>query len=337
MIFPKSPGYLHQKSDEVVYIDKWLGDGDQEHVIYPEGARSKVVVICPDPAPYPFLKAGHKYMFKRSSNRYPHQFWMEIAAYRLAALLGLEVPPAFAAFNFSSGESGALIEWFYRGGTKYISGGDLFKRFIPAFDEKRGTQHNIVDLLNICRNIRVAWMATVKIHPMKPAVSETPNLHHYWAQCFTFDALIGNTDRHQDNWGMLFNYFNEEEQVVMRMSPFFDNGTSMAHEINEIDFNKFPESRLKDHYIRKGTHHLRYDRVGNIQISHLDMMGLIKTNFPKGLGAARACLAFAPEEIWSILSELSKIEHPTPLSAARAEFTAQLCCLRQALLGTKLQ
>jgi hypothetical protein len=56
----------------------------------------------------------------------------------------------------------------------------------------------------------------------------------FWAKALTFDALIGNTDRHQDNWGIIITRQTEAPNKIkkMRISPVFDNGTSMGHEIS---------------------------------------------------------------------------------------------------------
>jgi hypothetical protein len=48
-----------------------------------------------------------------------------------------------------------------------------------------------------------------------------------------FDTLIGNTDRHPDNWGLLVGLGAAPQYA---MAPAFDNGTSLAY--------KIPEDRL---------------------------------------------------------------------------------------------
>ena len=63
-----------------------------------------------------------------------------------------------------------------------------------------------------------------------------------------FDALIGNSDRHHSNWGITETkgYLSVKKDVfpvnAMRLSPLYDNGSSLCSYINESDI----ETILKD-------------------------------------------------------------------------------------------
>lgn len=82
-------------------------------------------------------------MFKKSVKRYPDQYWGEVVAYQVGDMLGVTVPPAYAAFNSKNGQSGALIEWFYEDGlASLVSGGNYMQYIYPEYDRKKGTEHN---------------------------------------------------------------------------------------------------------------------------------------------------------------------------------------------------
>jgi hypothetical protein len=68
------------------------------------------MLICPADASEQFLIPGHAYLFKSAEGWRRQQIWSEIVAYRLASLVGLDVPPCFLAVNEHSGQVGALIE-----------------------------------------------------------------------------------------------------------------------------------------------------------------------------------------------------------------------------------
>lgn len=179
-----------QATDQPINVADWRRD--EEFAQYPEGARDKTLLYCPRPVPYAFLKAGHRYLFKLSSPRYPEQFWAEIIAYRLGIQMDIDIPPAFVAYDSKTNQSGALIEWFLRpigllSSEDYIAGGDYCQQYIPNFDRKKGRQHNFETVSQIFEDL-------CKKHP-----SFHENWINYWAKAFLFDALIGNTDRHHAN------------------------------------------------------------------------------------------------------------------------------------------
>ncbi|MDT8405605.1 hypothetical protein, partial [Sulfuriflexus sp.] len=53
----------HQDSTQAIDVAQW--GADEEFVVYPEGARTKSRVICPDPVPFGFLIAGHQSLLSR--------------------------------------------------------------------------------------------------------------------------------------------------------------------------------------------------------------------------------------------------------------------------------
>ena len=234
----------HQSPDQLVDVSQWQIDDNFSP--YPEGSRSKNAVFCPVLAPYTFLIKDHRYLFKLSNPNYPAQFWMEIVAYRLGCLMGVAVPPAFAAINTRKNQNAALIEWFYgpkltsptrdrrnmgirlardvfrrffepkeemdTTPVRYVSGGNYMARMIPDYDLEKGRQHNLSHLMRIS-------------HRLTKAVGAPDPIEH-WAKVFLFDALIGNQDRHQDNWGVIWHGI-PPDQIRAELSPAFDNGTSL--------------------------------------------------------------------------------------------------------------
>lgn len=186
---------------------------DAEFAVFPQGARAKEAVVSPDPATEPAIVPGRRYLFKRSKSIYPDQFWGEVVAYRIGCLMGLSVPPAFAAWNSRTGICAALIEWFYEDGSEaFFWGGDFLEKIVrPGFDRDRGRQHNMKD------NVVMMRLFSKRLDT---------DWRQWWLDALTFDALIGNTDRHQDNWGLVF----ELRSGRIRLSPLFDNGTAMGHE-----------------------------------------------------------------------------------------------------------
>src|SRR3990172_6574438 len=217
---------IKQEPSEVIDISTWHPDSEFDP--YPKGARAKNAVFSPQNGAPAFIIPDHRYLFKHSSHRYPEQFWIEIIAYFIGGLMSVPVPPAFVAYNSKSQQSGALIEWFYgypgEQQVRYIDGGEYMVRLIPNYDRVKGAQHNFRAVSSLAQALAASGR-----------LSE--DWIGYWCKVFIFDALIGNTDRHQDNWGILWKGIGFKKACTS-FSPAFDNGTAMGGEIIERNFAK---------------------------------------------------------------------------------------------------
>lgn len=303
----------NQKSHQVIDITLWRGN--EEIKPYEEGAREKNIITYPSNAPFPFLIPEHGYMFKQSNPRYPTQFWIEILAYRLGCLMDVQVPPAFLGIDTRREIAGAVIEWFYdypgESREEYIPGGDLFQKINPEYDRKKGKQHNLIDLIKIIEGRDLAQ-----------------NWQEAWAKMFCFDALIGNTDRHQDNWGILHyrtgDYF----------SPAFDNGTAMGHEIIDRKIAAKLGNLEKYVWASKATHHMKWYREDEKKIRHIDFLKQLAGQFPKMKEYMHRCLNFSPEsfeqEVYNLLDLSNTLLEPyVKLNSERANFIIKLIEHRQ--------
>lgn len=304
-----------QTIDQIVNVASWSNNLEIEP--YQEGAREKNKVNCPIEPPFSFLIPGHLYLFKQSSHRYPAQFWVEVIAFRLGLFMGVAVPPAFVSIDENRQIAGALIEWFhnYPQGIReeYIPGGELFVKVNSAYDRKKGEEHNIKDLITI--------------------ITEKDDLlkvwQEHWAKIFCFDTIIGNTDRHQDNWGLICsggnNYF----------SPAFDNGTAMGHEILEKDLTKKLKSLEKYVLHNKARHHMKWDKDGD-KIKHLDFLERLINHYPDMIQYMRKCVDFSISSFADEIKDLHKMSDSLPepyanvrLTPARIKFIIELIKYRK--------
>ncbi len=161
---------------------------------------------------------GNYYLFKETWTRsrqkhgyfdeVKHQFWSEIIAAEIATDMELSVPDTFIGINHSpeiSFNVGVLNKWFLNKKDRFAKGSELLNRYIDDYSEKK--------------------------HNLDSAVEFTAHIDHsleYWMKLMFFDALIGNTDRHHENWGVI----NGSE-----LSPIYDNGISLGWRIDEDSFS----------------------------------------------------------------------------------------------------
>jgi len=323
-----------QLTTQAVDVADWRRD--EEFAEYPEGARDKTLLYCPLPKPYNFLKADHRYLFKRSSPRYPEQFWVEIIAYLLGIQMDILVPPAFVAYDSKQNQCGALIEWFLKTPGKlsretYIPGGDYCQQYIPNFDRKKGTQHSFETVSQIFNDLTQRYP------------SFNINWHDYWAKVFVFDALIGNTDRHQDNWGIIATqtYIDNQPPVSyekMRISPVFDNGTSMGHEIFPNKFDLAKNQNRLEKYMSKGRHHMKWSLTDTDRINHCELLKKFIDKHPETRATIVDCLhKITYETLKNILDYLTSFDIPVKLTTERSEFMLKLLQFRHQRLLSELE
>lgn len=145
------------------------------------GTRSKAVVENP--------QNESLYFFKKSIPKYKHEFWSEIIASEIGNALGFNVLKYDIAYK--GDEVGCISKLMIdieleqlTGGINFLQGYDY--TYIPEEKESydKYTFHFIVDAL-----------AEYKLQKTIDDLIRT----------IIFDSIIGNGDRHQENWGYIIN------------------------------------------------------------------------------------------------------------------------------------
>lgn len=274
------------------------------------------MVQCPDPASEPFLIPGHSYLFKVAQNWRAQQLWSEFIAYRVGVLAGIEVPPCYLATNSKTGEVGALIEFFFgypgQDTKRLVHGIDIMRRLKVGSDTGRthGARANVLIARAFKVGAEVDW----------------------WGKTLTFDALIGNTDRHTENWGFLFDR-KPGEKLVVTMAPAFDNGTSLGYEIAENALTSAStDQRVRD-YVAKGRHHCSWDLDESQGAPHIELCSRYVANFPEASEAMKNVIRFEEDEISAILESCTSFNVAVPFSPQRAKMVSKLLIERRRQLS----
>jgi hypothetical protein len=326
-----------QSCDQLVSIEDW-----ESQEIHAEGARDKIRLFAPAETNYPFLIPSHLYLYKLSDKKYPNDALAEVIAYRLGVRMGVPVPPAFVACHAKRKTCGVLVEWFYGYATNgYIfydeantSGGDILQNIIENYDRKKGRQHNLIDILQLISDMPPPYQSVI---------------YQDIAKMLLFDAIIGNTDRHQDNWEIIETYevdLDREGDAQsydlenISLSPAFDNGSSFGHNIFENAL--IQKMKNIDSFNRKGTHHLKLNRDDNKKILHLDTIKIIHQYLPDCLQHLQSCLNFSISNIRVDLLEIQALEAKLHsgiiwLTDTRINFIVNMLHTRQTYFQSELE
>ena len=311
-----------------IVIDDWQRDDTYEGV-YPSGARDKDAYFSPDNPKDECIKPNWRYLFKlsRSTVRcdFPWQFWCEIIAYRFGCVIGVKVPPAHIGHNKKYGKEGvetyaALIEWFYDDKDQgYIPGGQFMESDIENFDRLRGKKHNFKTIIRIFKDSD-SWLK-------------------YWAEVLTFDILIGNTDRHQDNWGLIVK--RTEKLIDIKTSPAFDNGTALCYEILEQNIDKYEDTNRLERYLtgRNAKHHMKWSLDEEGQLNFYEFMKKFTIAFPQIRPIIAQHLSFTYQQVEEVLAPLVEaISDPVyKLTRKRLDFILKMIFGRKRILEEKLE
>lgn len=81
---------------------------------------------------------------------------------------------------------------------------------------------------------------------------ENENFFKYFLNVLIFDALIGNSDRHHSNWGILLQLYNENQQYEVlgisgkaSFAPLYDNGSSLCAYVEESEIDSLMKDKMR--------------------------------------------------------------------------------------------
>jgi hypothetical protein len=153
------------------------------------------------------------YYFKKSIDKYPFEFWSEIIAYELGKQIGLDVLKYDVAIFHN--EIGCISQSMIDPDKEELI---EIGKYLQAFDNTFSPED---------RKLRHQY--TFQLIEGALQVFDLANFIDKFLEVLVFDALIGNGDRHQENWA------------------FIRNATTLSKSLKEIetainnnDFEKFP-------------------------------------------------------------------------------------------------
>jgi hypothetical protein len=156
--------------------------------------------------------------------------WSEKAASELCSLL--ELPHAHYDFATWKGTRGVVTPTIVPAGGRLVHGNELLVKIVPEYPGAKSfrvRQHTLNIVLTILRAANVlvptGWAATAPINSGAAV----------FVGYLMLDALIGNTDRHHENWSLVVS-----PEMSVQLAPTYDHASSLGR--NESDENR--RSRL---------------------------------------------------------------------------------------------
>lgn len=187
-----------------------------------------------------FKRDGENWLFKEARVN-TGEDWAEKVASEIASALGL--PTHHTELAIWEGKRGCAVKSFLASDqTVLVHGNELLGGLISGYDKEkqRGqadhTFDNIVDVI-------------VKLFPSNKARSAAASR---MVGYLVFDALVGNTDRHHQNWGVLLERRRRRGQApdfALQLAPTFDHASSLGRELTDEARQRYLHDGTVERYI----------------------------------------------------------------------------------------
>jgi len=122
------------------------------------------------------------------------------------------------------------------------------EKIVCACEDFTNKENILYEFENLALSTNPDKKIETDISDIMEVLEESKNLinivdikHKFW-EMFIIDSIIGNTDRHNGNWGFLLN--NETGEI--KFSPIYDCGSCLNPMIEDIELEKINEVELKN-------------------------------------------------------------------------------------------
>jgi hypothetical protein len=187
-----------------------------------------------------FLRDGQRWLFKEAREN-TGEDWAEKLAAEIAAKL--DIPAAFVMLASFQGKAGSASLSFLdpeKRSIHLIHGNEILAGQVFGYDkDKRHGQSE-----HALENIEFA------IRKLFPVPEHHEAVLTQLATYLVLDGLIGNVDRHHENWGLLSRF--TEQAWEISVAPSYDHASSLGRELHDAKRRSILANNRMEQYIRKG-------------------------------------------------------------------------------------
>jgi hypothetical protein len=189
---------------------------DHKNVLFPEqlGTKAKSWVI----------HAGKQCLFK-IGRKGTGENWAEVVACGLCRLL--EMPCADYQFAELEGEVGVLTETIVPENGRLVFGNELLAKYVEQYEQEKKYKQRQYTLRSVIALLKNLKKNTTTPYDWKPIDLVSTPLDVFTGYLL-LDALIGNQDRHHENWGLVISFDSKQY-----LAHSFDHASSLGR--NETD------------------------------------------------------------------------------------------------------
>jgi hypothetical protein len=198
-------------------------------------------------------------LFKFPKSEYTTEHISEKVAADIAQLINIDCMKVELGQYYS--RKGSLSHRINKKGENLIEGVRLINKYYPSYnpntlyDEEKGEYYSLEMVLN-----------SLKEYSFQKEIFKV----------LIFDFLIGNTDRHQNNWAIL------QDEDDIRFCPLYDNGSSLCCYLLESKLEGYlgnDKIRFQSLVDTKSRSRIRIDKNKEKEPTHLEVLEYLKNNY----------------------------------------------------------
>ena len=191
------------------------------------------------------------------------QHWAEKIAAEIAAIL--DIDHARVELATANDIRGSVTESFAVDGWELYHGNQLLKKSIFNYDPDlrfRQSSHTLSNIWQVMENLFLSGEVET-FEDVALSNETTTHAKSLITEFIVLDALIANTDRHHENWGILRRFIGDDWEG--HVAPSFDHASSLGRELLDSHRARLIAERRVGNYVEKGR--------GGIYYSELDRRG----------------------------------------------------------------
>ena len=242
------------------------------------------------------------------------EHWAEKIAAEVAQCLEISCAPVkLAVFQ---GTKGSVSESFIRHDQELFPGNQILARHVSEYHPSRRFRQNHHTLENI-------WLA------LEHAFEETEGADSAkarFAEFLVLDAVIGNTDRHHENWGVVRR--RTADGWIGYIAPSFDHASSLGRELMDKRRDGLMANNRIDNYSDKGFGGIYWSESDVNSPTPLALARLASVKYPEQLGPALAKVPRLNDEALSEIVDRVPIDWMTDTARRFAKRLMSYNCLR---------
>ena len=190
------------------------------------------------------------------------EHWAEKVASEVAGLL--EIPCARVELAVFQGINGSAAESFISNGQQLWHGNQILAHRLENYDIDRTFGQSRHTLKNI-------WLALERVFE-EPEGMEAAKAR--FAEFLVLDAVIGNIDRHHENWGVARRRTEEGDGWLGYLAPTFDHASSLGRELRDERRNGLLANNRIGNYSEKGCGGIYWSECDKKSPSPLELVRL---------------------------------------------------------------